>query len=114
MAADRTVSEDDIARLLAVTDVFEAFATSDDETERAVLAADLHERLDQLDAQPDAWHGLKELVGRVDDAVIAGLVRYSMERSEGQVREMLRDLSQEPERRPSRARSRRRDRDRGD
>lgn len=77
--------------------------------------AEVDRVLDRLDERPAAWSGLKELVGVADDDVVAGVMRYSMERSEGQMRDLSRALEAGPDRDPPSPlprKSRRRSRDR--
>ena len=98
MSKPPTVTDADIAALQSLGEAFERWRAipASRGSLRAAAEAELNERLDALDATPDSWHGLKELVGVIDDRVMAELMRYSLKRSDGQVREMLRGLDHEP------------------
>ena len=42
---------------------------------------------------PKQWEPLKGLVGAIDDQILRGLMRYSLQRSVGQLREQAADLA---------------------
>lgn len=57
----------------------------------------LHRHLDALDADPDVWNSMKELVGRGADETLADLMTYSLKRSREQVKVMVREADLLPQ-----------------
>lgn len=55
--------------------------------------------LDEIIAamQPDQWTGLKRLLGKTDDRVLAGLMTYSLQQAQGDLKRQVRELEDIPD-----------------
>lgn len=60
------------------------------------LRKELHQRLDAVDAEPECWTHVRDLVGRGVDEALADLMAYSLKRSQAQLKEMVREADQLP------------------
>lgn len=67
--------------------------------ETGVDAAKEKDLLDDIIAamQPDQWAGLKDLVGKTDDRILTGLMTYSLQQAQGEVKRQARELEEIPE-----------------